>query len=138
MYLIAETSVFRFITSLLVAVTLVLTPVISTQASMGVKLVAAQEVRHSDGMPCHVETQANALAVSQYKGFDHNPCNQCCKDGACQSCLLCNACMTTTHFPVLLLNIPVLFVKTRFLYLSPHSDRYINIILSPDLQPPIV
>jgi len=133
-----ETPVFRFITSLLVAVSLVLTPVISTQANMAVKLVAAQEVGHSDRVPCHMKAQTRAPAVSQYKGFTHAPCKQCCKDKSCQNCLLCNACMTATHLPVLLLNIPVLFTKTHSVYLSMHPDRYINIVLSPDLQPPII
>lgn len=139
MYMIAEKPVLRFITSLLLMVSLVLLPVISAQASMNAEMmVVAQEAGQADGLPCHSKMPAKSSTVVQYKIFDHNPCKQCCKDKSCQNCLLCNACMTATHFSVLLINVPpVLFNKAHPAYLLSRADKYINITLSPDLQPPI-
>jgi hypothetical protein len=127
MHVITETSVFRFIASLLVAVSLVLTPVLSAQVGMDAGGTAvAQETGHSDGMPCHM----NASTKTSQK--------PCCTDNICQNCQLCNTCMTATHTPVLLENIPVLFKNSHPVFPSLHPDRYISLSLSPDLQPPIV
>ena len=130
MHVITETSVFRFIASLLVAVSLVLTPVLSAQVGMDAGGTAvAQETGHSDGMPCHMNAPTKT---------SHNPCKPCCEDNPCQNCQLCNTCMTATHTPLLLENIPVLFKISHLVFPLLHPDRYISVSLSPDLQPPIV
>lgn len=124
----------KYITSLLLAISMAVTPVISVLAATATD--DAAYTQNTNVMPCHEMSSEEVVKNNTTQASDTHRCKNCSKDGACQE-KLCSSC---AHFVQLSAISAQIFIAPQEIsdsYQSGLYDSYSSLILSPAFRPPI-
>jgi hypothetical protein len=124
--------IVKYVTSLLLAVSMVMTPVISTLADTD----AATYAHDEKTMPCHEKDSGDAVKGELIQKTDSRTCKEKCKDGKCQEGL-CASCAHFVHLTVVTPQVNLSSHRNSIGYQSNLYDSYSSLILSPTFRPPI-
>ena len=125
---------FKFLTSLLIVVSMVATPAASVLASTDTGSTAY--VQDTNVVPCHEMDSEDMIKDESTQATGTHPCRDCCKNGACQE-RLCSSCAYFAQLPAIS---PLTFLAPHRISDSYQSDllnSYPSLILSPAFRPPI-
>ena len=126
---------FKYFISLLIAVSMAMTPVVSVLATT--VSGNAAHTQDTDVVPCHEMGSGEVVKDKSISASGTSSCEDCCKGGACQHGLTCSSCVHTAQLSTIS---PLAFLAQYGIgdnYQSDHSDGYPSLILSPAFRPPI-
>jgi hypothetical protein len=125
--------IVKYVTSLLLAISMAVTPVISVLATTVTDNAA--HTQDTNVMPCHEKDSEHVVKDESTQVSGTHICNERCKDGACQE-KLCSSCahLVQLSTPSLTFYMPQGISDS---YQSNLFDSYPSLILSPAFRPPI-
>lgn len=127
--------IFKNITTLLLAISMAMTPVVSVLATTVIDNATYTHDAKVD--PCHEMGSVEVVKNKSTQESAIHPCKEGCKDRACQDGSLCSSCTQSAQFSA----ISTLILLTKHSisdnYHSNHSDGYTGVILSTAFRPPI-
>jgi len=123
------------ITSLLLAISMAVTPVVSVLATT----VTDNTVHAQDPnvMPCHEMASGDVVKNKPSQVSVTHRCKHCSEGSSCQDGFLCSSCGHSAHLAAL--SSPALLARHRAgdSYRSDLLDSYPSLIPSPAFRPPI-
>jgi hypothetical protein len=126
--------VIKYFITLFVAISVAVTPAVSVFASLDSGVAAYLQATSVD--PCHEVAAGDVVKNEPTKASDAVPCEDCCKNGACQV-KLCSSCGNPAQSSAIS---PMTFLSkhsTSNSYQRSYSEGYPSLRLSPAFRPPI-
>ena len=127
-------AVSKYLTSLLIAVSIALTPVVSVFATTVTD--SSAHMQDKNEVPCHEMASVAMDMDESAQSSGTHPCKDCCKDGACQD-KHCSSCILTIQLSAITSLTFLVPHRISTSYQSGHSDSYPGLIHSPAFRPPI-
>ena len=131
----AMSALSKYLTSLLIAVSMALTPVVSVFATSVTD--SSTHMQDKNEVPCHEMASGVVDMDESAQSSDTDSCKYCCEDGVCQDKHCSSSCILTIQLSAITSLTLLIPHKISTSYQADRLDNYPGLIQSPAFRPPI-